>query len=75
MKADNPIDNHLELYRNTIPEEVAKVIREVTDNMGIAKKICDSIFEDDSTPERAIQIYDRLAQALAQTSPDKNHHS
>jgi len=38
--------------------------------MDIAKKIADSIFEDESTSELAIQIYDRLVEQLRRNAGD-----
>ncbi|WP_277054622.1 hypothetical protein [Pseudoalteromonas marina] len=64
MKADNPFDKHLEAVKSQMPTHLKNVAIDLVDQMDLAKKITDTVFEGASTPELTIQVYDRLIKEL-----------
>ncbi|MGS0535334.1 hypothetical protein [Pseudoalteromonas sp. SaAl2] len=64
MKADNPFDKHIAVAQSKMPEHLKNVAIDLVDQMDLAKKITDTVFEDASTPELTIQVYDRLIKEL-----------
>jgi hypothetical protein len=65
MKADNPLDKHLDINKQ-IPLDVRDSTVFVNDTLNIAWLSAQSIFEDKATPEIALQIYDRIKSHMEQ---------
>ncbi len=64
MKADNPFDKKLEIWKNRIPQQVRDASVFVTDTLDLSWAAAQSIFEDKATPEIALAIYDRLVDRM-----------
>ncbi len=64
MKAKNPFDRKLEVYRANIPDDVRDAAIFVTDTMDLCWASAQSVFDKKATPEIAIAIYDRVVKKL-----------
>jgi hypothetical protein len=65
VKADNPFDKKLEIWKNRVPDSVRDASVFVTDTLDLSWASAQSIFEDKATPELALAIYDRVVERMA----------
>lgn len=59
MKADNPLDRHLEV-NTRMPHGLRGAAIEVADLLDLAWLTTQSVFEDKASPEIALGVFDRL---------------
>ncbi len=64
MKVNNEFDNKLEAQKENIPKDVLDAAVFVTDTMDLCVASADAIFDTKSTPELALEIYDRVIEKM-----------
>ncbi len=60
MKADNPFDRKLEVLKGRAPAGVVDGAIFVVDTLDLCIAAAETLFEEKTTPELALAIYDRI---------------
>ncbi len=65
MKRTNPFDQKLRDWGESVPADVREASTYVTDTLELCWASARSIFEDEATPELALEIYDRILDRIS----------